>query len=736
MENRKYYTVREFCDNVGSDLNGFIDEVATINRNVSDEEKKAYAGSYPVVAEMLTNAMKRKPSVGSAHISTGQMLLEYKLPAASAWCDLVLLGDNDAGGQEVIIVELKNYLKNNDDAPGDYEGLMLHKGMAIKHPADQVKGYTEYCRRFHSTVHDYGANVNGCVYFTQPLDLEPYSQAPNDKLTSEYPMYNKETSADLAEYIINRIDKGNEEFATRFVDGFYQQDRNILRQVAKNLQAQEETAKPFVLLDEQRLGFNLVMSILQKRVKDGKKEVIIVQGPPGSGKSAIAINVWIEAVMKYAENEDCGNIVYVTTNSCQYDNWQSIFNKYGKSYNAKNFIIRSNDFNPGMSGPKASRVLLPLMRKIDTKYVREDNPKSLKYEFYEDYVRYMEKHNMTENYKDNLHFMSVVDEAHSLINPAKKGFRTNKPSGWCFQMGPQAYHIIRESQVSVFLMDDKQSFRDNESTNIEDIEELAAHLGAKVSKISLEGLQFRCAGSKDYVEWVEKLFTNSPIHNHNDWKSNFKVNIVDYPSDMENVLRHQTEGSKVTCRILSSYSVDWNSSDNLDIEHSNSETPYDFVLEDKNGKIWQRHWNYSKEYDVFIQSKRGSKMNEDPLSEVGCPYIARGFDFDYIGLLWLDDIIVRDGKWMVSINNVKETGILTTKKRATEEQKLLIKQKVIKGKMKDIDIIPAFNKAMPAATALFESVAQAYRINMTRAMKELTIYIKDPETREFIKSLL
>lgn len=202
------YTVREFCDFVGSDLNGFIDEVASINRNVSDEEKKAYAGSYPVVAEMLTNAMKRKPSVGSAHISTGQMLLEYKLPAASAWCDLVLLGDNDAGGQEVIIVELKNYLKNNDDAPGDYEGLMLHKGMAIKHPADQVKGYTEYCRRFHSTVHDYGANVNGCVYFTQPLDLEPYSQAPNDKLTSEYPMYNKETSADLADYIINRIDKG------------------------------------------------------------------------------------------------------------------------------------------------------------------------------------------------------------------------------------------------------------------------------------------------------------------------------------------------------------------------------------------------------------------------------------------------------------------------------------------------------------------------------------------------
>lgn len=34
-------------------------------------------------------------------------------------------------------------------------------------------------------------------------------------------------------------------------------------------------------------------------------------------------------------------------------------------------------------------------------------------------------------------------------------------------------------------------------------------------------------------------------------------------------------------------------------------------------------------------------MHQDPLSEVGCPYVVRGFDFDYVGLLWLEDIYVR-----------------------------------------------------------------------------------------------
>lgn len=730
------YTVQEFCDYVSQDLNAFIEEVACINRNVSDEEKRAYAGSYPVVGEMLATAMKRNPAIGTAHISTGQLLLEYKLPAASAWCDLVLLGDNAKGGQEVIIVELKNYMKNDDDAPGAYEGLMLHKGTTIKHPADQVKGYTEYCRRFHSAVQEYGANVNGCVYFTQSLDLEPYRQAPNKLLTDEYTLYNKDNSADLAEYIIGKISKGNEVFAAKFVDGFYQQDRNILRQVAQNLQAKEETAKPFVLLDEQRLGFNLVMSILQQRVKDGRKEVIIVQGPPGSGKSAIAINVWIEAVMKYSADTNCGNIVYVTTSSSQADNWGAIFNNYGEFYHAEDLTLKANAFNPGMNGARMKSDLLPKMRRIDNdKYVRPDNPNSLKYEYYEDYVEYMLAHNMTRNYKDNLHFMSVVDEAHALINPAKEGFKSNKTSGWCFQMGPQAYHIIRESQVSVFFMDDKQSFRDNESTSVADAEALAAHLGAHVSKVSLDGMQFRCAGSKDYVEWVENLFTPTPLRNHDAWKQNFKINIVDYPSDMEDVLRrHLADGNK-SCRILSSYSVDWNSRNDLQAEHGN-DAEFDFDLADKDGKRWQRYWNNPGGYDIFVQSRRGSKMAADPLSEVGCPYVVRGFDYDYIGLLWLDDIFVRDGKWMVSIKNVKETSISTTKSKAVDEQKHLIKEKVLKMKIKDIDVVPAFDPMFPSATALFETVAQAYRINMTRAMKELTIYVKDAETRQYLKDIL
>lgn len=729
------YTVREFCSYVQDDLNGLIDEVAGITRYVSDEEKKAYASSYPVVASMLAQAMKRQPAIGDAHISTTELLLEYKLPAASAWCDLVLLGANAENRKEVIIVELKNYQKNQDDAPGSYEGLMMHKGSVIKHPADQVKGYTEYCRRFHSVVLDEGAEVNGCVYFTQPIDLQPYRLAPNDRLTSEYPMYNTESSDHLAEYVTSKICKGDEAFAASFVNGFYKQDRNILRQIAENLSANSATARPFVLLDEQRLGFNLVMQTLEQRVKDGKKEVIVVQGPPGSGKSAVAINLWIESVMKYSKKKDCGNIVFVTTSGSQNDNWSEIFNYYGYKYHASDLILKANEFNPGLSGGKMKNELLPLMEQINPDYVSDDKENSLKYEYFEDYLKYMIEHDMTRNYKDNLHFLSVVDEAHALINPVAKGFRSNKPAGWCFQMGPQVYHIIRESQVSVFFTDGKQSFRDNETTRIEDIEKWAKKLDAEFTLISLEDMQFRCAGSKEYVDWIDGLFTENPLRNVLKWKDKFHVRIVDYPSDMEADIRaHMAKGDK-SCRILSSYTRKWESMSDLAPLHD-ADADYDFDLADKDGKRWLRYWNNPNGYAIYVQGAGNSMMHQDPLSEVGCPYVVRGFDFDYVGLLWLEDIYVRNGKWYVSIRHNKETATVSSRKRAKDEQEEAIKNKLIKGKKKDIDEVPGFDPRFPAAHALFETVAQAYRILLTRAIKGVTIYIKDEETRAYVRELL
>ena len=326
----------------------------------------------------------------------------------------------------------------------------------------------------------------------------------------------------------------------------------------------------------------------------------------------------------------------------------------------------------------------------------------------------------------------MVDEAHALINPTAKGYSSNKHGGWCLQAGPQAYHIINESQVSIFFTDGKQSFRDNESTSVADLEAWARELDAHVTRISLDGMQFRCAGSKDYVDWVEHLFSQTPKANHAAWRDLFTVEVTDYPSDMEAILRQRLEEGRSkdpkynSCRILSSYTRKWVSRDELRKQHEIPAEP-DFNLADKRGKRWLNYWNNPNGYETFVQGAEHTLMATDPLCEVGCPYVVRGFDYDHVGLLWLSDLVVRNGRWYMNLKHMEETANGSTRKRAKDELKAL----KIKG-----ELVEAFRPERPASQAFFEATVQAYRILMTRAIKSLTLYIEDPETRAYVRELL
>lgn len=727
-------SISEFCQLVQIDLNGLIDQVVNdvTGRPTTDAEKVAMSNSYPAVAQMLGKAVSINSRLAGVHISTNDLLLEYRLPAAPAWCDLVLLGKGYASKQ-VVIIELKDWVANTTDEPGAYEGYILHQGTPRHHPSDQVKGYVEYCQNFHSSVIEQDAKVSGCVFFTKDIDKTPYTSVPNHNLTQTYQVFNTADLDYLASYVCDNIEEPDESWATAFVNGYYKQNRNILQQVSEALRNKSAGIRPFVLLDGQRLGFQEVMSVLTKASASDQKEVIIVEGPPGSGKSAVAVNLWVEAVQTFNKNEEPGNIVFVTTSSSQKDNWREVFLK-SEFGGADGFIMPANAFNPGMTGTTMKTVYLPVFKRKDAaKYLRSES--SLNYEYYKEYTDFMIHKGQAKNYHDNHHFLSIVDEAHALINPLAEGFNTNKLGGWCLQMGPQAYHIIRQSRVSVFFMDGKQSFRDNETTSVDDIKNLAQELNAHVTLVSLNAMQFRCAGSVDYVDWVDHLFSQKPLNNRPRWKDLFDFNVVDNTTEMESYLREKEKNHQVI-RLLSSYTVKWVSKDKLDAMHSQP-VPFDFDFVNENGERFQRYWNNPSGYEIFVQARKGSLMATDPLCEVGCPYVVRGFDFDYIGVLWLDDILWRDGKWVVNYDRAEETANNCSRGSAQKElEKYRVRKGIKRSEAKKMRMAPLFDENTPMANVFANNLILSYRILLTRAVKGVSLYIRDKETREHVRQLL
>lgn len=696
------FTIDTFCDRVASDMNGLIDELMFTTGRDTPAERQAWQKSLPRMSVVLAQAQELNNGISGTHLYLGSVTLEYKLPAASAWCDVVLLGRNAQGQAQVVIVELKDW-DTKEDEPGVSEALIRHHGQDRLHPSDQVRGYTLYCQRFHSAVHEYKAQVDGCVYFTTTTSVAAYTQPPHTTLTSTYPVFSAgKDVGKLASHLAGLLQESDEQFARDFERGTYKQDRNMLRQVASALR--NTSARPFELLDKQRLGYELALQTIELASQQpGQKHVVLVLGPPGSGKSALATNLWVEAALRHNER---GNVAFVTTSSSQKTNMKRVFDTASKITGAEYHVLPSNQFNPGLT-PKLASVLKA-----------EGYP--MKPSSWRDNLKVLER--QIERFKtpDDMNFLSVVDEAHALINP--EGHDIGFSAGWCLQAGPQAWHIMRCSQVAVFLLDAKQSYRDNETTTPADLQRFAKEFGAQVHIVDLSGAQYRCGGSTEYVEWMEGLFGIHDEPTTLDWRKTpakpdapFGLQLVDSPAELESVLgQHHADGQLV--RLLSSYSVAWKTKKATDV-HGVTPKNQDFHLtfSDPSGKsqTWSRPWNYapSEDYTLYVQAPEGSKMHQNPLAEVGCPYVVRGFDFDYIGLLWLNDLIWREGRWMVDPEHVHETAFASTKSKKALKQADGLDQ-------------------------LLVAVLKGYRILLTRATKGIYLYVQDAPTRAHLQQLL
>lgn len=232
-------------------------------------------------------------AVTRAGIANAGVLLEYKLPLTSKRVDCIICGYDAAGTPSAVVIELKQW-ETCKPCDGDYEVISFIRGAEreLLHPSEQARRYAAYLRENHEAFYavEKPIEVSACAYLHNYLTVrgDPLQQDKFATLLDEVPVFTSDDVEEFGKYLKAKVGQGDGLILLNQIEqARYRPSKKLMAHVAQVIRNQPQ----YLLLDEQQVAFDSVFSALGKGVHRRAKQVIIIKGGPGTGKSVIAINL-------------------------------------------------------------------------------------------------------------------------------------------------------------------------------------------------------------------------------------------------------------------------------------------------------------------------------------------------------------------------------------------------------------------------------------------------------------
>ncbi len=448
----------------------------------SPAEQRSWARSIPALARDLADA-----GLGNAEV-----LLEQQLPLSSRRIDAIVAGTHPTTGRpSYIVVELKQW--SSAELFEDNPSLVLIDGYGRDpriNPLEQLAGYCDYLVDFIPILGDQQAHLTGVAYLHNATDFAVRDLRDHPDATRMH-LVTGDRRDQFMDILRSHIDPDvmGADAADLLLNAREAPSKPLLKVAADEIRDREQ----FILLDEQKLAYQLVLHAVERAREADQKTVIVVSGGPGTGKSVIALSILGELARQ-------GRAVLHATGSQSFT--QTLRKVAG--WRSKRTQQLFKYFNSFMDAEKNSLDVL------------------------------------------------ILDEAHRIRETSanrwtKSTHRTSRP---------QIDELISAARVPVFLLDENQTVRPGELGSLADIKAYAASLNLPVHHISLED-QFRCGGSQAYVEWVMRLLGLSPggpiLWEGDD---QFSLSVAQSPAELDAAMNaKQNEG--YTARITAGYCWPW-----------------------------------------------------------------------------------------------------------------------------------------------------------------------------------
>jgi len=241
--------------------------------------------------------------------------IEFQIPQTSKRIDFIISGSNEQDEPFVVIVELKQWttaeLTDKDGIVKTALGGGLHE---TSHPSYQVWSYAAMLEDFSVPIREEKISLRPCAFLHNYEEDAVIKHDFYKEYLDKAPMFLKKDRLDLREFIKKYVKKGDEgEIMYRIEKGEIRPSKHLADALVSMIKGNPE----FTLIDEQKLVYETALFLAQTAKHKPRKQVMIVEGGPGTGKSVVAINLLVEITKKELLTQ------YVTKNAAPRAVYQS-----------------------------------------------------------------------------------------------------------------------------------------------------------------------------------------------------------------------------------------------------------------------------------------------------------------------------------------------------------------------------------------------------------------------------
>lgn len=213
--------------------------------------------------------------------------IEYQINRHKSRVDFIVAGKNGKNQESAVIIELKQWSKIDFSyLPEHVLTFVGKKERNQVHPAYQARSYASLLEMYNEYVYETPVNIFSCAYLHNSNDHNVVNDSRYEEALRSTPVFMHGERDKVVELISENIKYGGGIELLTKVDGSpTRPSLQLADAISKMLQGKEA----FVLIDDQKTVLEEIIFAFDKS-KDGKKQVVIIEGGPGTGKSVVAIN--------------------------------------------------------------------------------------------------------------------------------------------------------------------------------------------------------------------------------------------------------------------------------------------------------------------------------------------------------------------------------------------------------------------------------------------------------------